>query len=151
MKKYLSLLVLILISVAPKHLDAQTQAFKIIVHASLPVEKMTKTQVSNLLLKKKSKWDQNGADAAPADLDGGSAVRAAMSQEIHGRSVASIKNFWQRQIFSGRDVPPPELADDTAMINFVRGKSGGIGYVSSGFKTEELKDKGVKVILVEGE
>jgi ABC-type phosphate transport system substrate-binding protein len=151
MKKYLTLLVLILISVSPRYVDAQTQAFKIIVNAGLPVEKLTKTQISNLLLKKKSKWDQNGVDAAPFDLDGGSEVRAAMSQEIHGRSVASIKNFWQRQIFSGRDVPPPEMPNDTKMIERVRGESGGIGYISGSFKAEDLKTMGVKVVSIEGE
>lgn len=116
--------------------------FRIVVNSANPTRELTKTQVSNFLLKKKGKWD-HGVDVAPADLDSKSAVRAAMSDDIHGRSVAAIKNFWQRQIFSGRDVPPVELADDNRMLDHVRGNPGAIGYVSGSAKVD-----GVKVISV---
>jgi hypothetical protein len=119
--------------------------YRIVVNSANPTRELTKTQVSNFLLKKKGKWD-HGVDAVPADLDSQSAVRAAMSEEIHGRSVAAIKNFWQRQIFSGRDVPPVELADDNRMLDHVRGNPGAIGYVSASAKVD-----GVKVVTVRGE
>jgi ABC-type phosphate transport system substrate-binding protein len=57
-------------------------------------------------------------------------VRAAFSENVHGRSVASIKNYWQRQIFSGRNVPPPEFSDDSAMVAHVQSDPGAVGYVS---------------------
>lgn len=148
MKKFSLLLVALLLLVAPGLPQSEAQdggSYRIVVNSANPTREMTKTQVSNFLLKKKAKWD-HGVDATPADLDSQSAVRAAMSDEIHGRSVASIKNFWQRQIFSGRDVPPPELADDNRMIDFVRNNAGAIGYVSAAAKVD-----GVKVVAVRGD
>lgn len=146
-KLWLFLLALTLLG-APGLPPAEAQdgaGYRIVVNSANPTRELTKTQVSNFLLKKKSKWD-HGVDAMPADLDSSSPVRAAMSEEIHGRSVAAIKNFWQRQIFSGRDVPPQELADDARMVDFVRGNPGAIGYVSPGAKVD-----GVKVIAVRGD
>lgn len=116
--------------------------YRVVVNSANPARDLTKTQVSNFLLKKKGKWD-HGVDAMPADLDSQSAVRAAMSDDIHGRSVSAIKNFWQRQIFSGRDVPPPELPDDNKMLDHVRSHPGAIGYVSPSAKVD-----GVKVLIV---
>ncbi len=148
MKKFCLFLAALALFVAPGLPQPEAQdgaGFRIIVNSANPVRELTKTQVSNFLLKKKAKWD-HGVDAVPADLDAQSGVRAAMSEEIHGRSVASIKNFWQRQIFSGRDVPPNELADDNRMLDHVRSHPGAIGYVSSSAKVD-----GVKVISVRGD
>ncbi len=145
MKKFALFLVVIALLGAPgiPRSEAQDNAkYRIVVNTANPNRELTKTQVSNFLLKKKSKWD-HGVDVMPADLDSQSSVRAAMSDEIHGRSVSAIKNFWQRQIFSGRDVPPPELSDDSRMLDFVRGNPGAIGYVSPSAKVE-----GVKVVSV---
>lgn len=148
MKKFWLFLVAFTLLGAPGLPPAAAQdgaGYRIVVNAANPTRELTKTQVSNFLLKKKSKWD-HGVDAVPADLDSSSPVRAAMSEEIHNRSVSSIKNFWQRQIFSGRDVPPPELADDARMIDHVRSNPGAIGYVSAAAKVD-----GVKVITVRGD
>lgn len=145
MKKFALFLVVIALVGAhgmPRSEAQDNGKYRIVVNAANPSRELTKTQISNFLLKKKSKWD-HGVDVMPADLDSQSAVRAAMSDEIHGRSVSAIKNFWQRQIFSGRDVPPPELADDARMIDFVRSNPGAIGYVSPAAKVD-----GVKVVAV---
>lgn len=116
--------------------------YRVVVHESNPLDEISKDLLSSYLLKKKSRWD-HGATVAPADLDSQSPVRAAFSEEVHGRSVASIKNYWQRQIFSGRNVPPPEVSDDSEMIAFVRDSPGGLGYVSGGASV-----RGVKILRV---
>ncbi len=116
--------------------------FKVVVHPSNPFGSLSRSQISNFLLKKKSRW-KNGWQVDPVDLDSRSSVRAEMSQFIHERSVASIKNYWQRQIFSGHNTPPPELDTDQAVVDFVKSNRGGIGYVSVDFATS-----GVKVITI---
>ena len=105
--------------------------FKVIVHRDNPVTSLSKDDFSNMLLKKKTRWD-NGVSVSPVDLDSKSPIRADMSKEAHGRSVSSIKNFWQRQIFSGREVPPPEMSSDGDVVRFVASDPGAIGYVSVG-------------------
>ncbi|MCP3964663.1 MAG: phosphate ABC transporter substrate-binding protein [bacterium] len=107
----------------------EKQSYVVIVNAENPATSLSKKRVSRLLLKEISRWDAHAAE--PVDLDSKSKVREAFSKEIHGRSVSSIKNYWQRQIFSGKAVPPPEVATDAAVISFVKARPGGIGYVSA--------------------
>lgn len=118
---------------------SQSQAgFKVVVHPDNPFVSLTRSQISNYLLKKKSRW-KNGWQVDPVDLGSRSSVRAEMSQLIHERSVASIKNYWQRQIFSGNNTPPPELETDQEVVDFVKNNRGSIGYVSEDFDTDDVK------------
>ena len=122
---------------------AQEQTgFKVIVHQDSPVTSLAKKQVSKYLLKKTSKWD-DGARVLPVDLGGKGAVREAFSKAIHGRSVASIQRYWQRQIFTGAGVPPPELGSDREVVAFVSKNAGAIGYVAAAAAAT-----GVKVVDV---
>lgn len=107
------------------------EGYRVIVNSANPAAQLGKEEVSRLLLKKQTSWS-DGTTAEPVDLDGESAIRESLSRDIHGRSVSSIKNYWQRQIFSGRAVPPPEMASESAVIAFVGSRAGGIGYVSAG-------------------
>ena len=144
MKKFLLLLLVLAVSLVGRwQAEAlQTDNFKLIVHADNPNSSIDKDQASSYLLKKKSRWENwdSGAKVDPVDLNGNSPTRAAMSEAIHGRSVASIKNYWQRQIFSGRSTPPPELSNDQAVVDFVKSKPGAIGYVSSSARLDGVKE-----------
>ena len=145
MKNVFSILAaLTLLSLVYSPVAAQKDtAFVVIAHPEVPTDSVSKKRVSQMLLKQVSRWD-GGLSAQPVDLDSKSAVRNAFSRQVHGRSVASIKNFWLRQIFSGSGEPPPEVADDNAVISFVQSHPGGIGYVSSSAKLS-----GVKVLDVD--
>lgn len=120
--------------------SAQSSGFKVIVNSGNSTASLSTKDVSNLLLKKKTKWDASDLAVEPIDLDGGSAVREAFSEAVHGRSASSIKNYWQRQIFSGREVPPAEVRSDAEVIAFVRGRPGAIGYVSSDARLDGVKE-----------
>ena len=67
----------------------------------------------------------------------------AFSQEILGRSLDMVESHWQAQVFSGRGTPPTGVANDQAVLDFVRRTPGAVGYVSRGASTS-----GVKVITV---
>lgn len=108
--------------------------FRIIVHADTPETTLSRAEVSDLLLKKQTKW-QSGSAVKPVDLASGSAVRETFSLAVHGRSVDRVKNYWQRRIFSGREVPPPELDSSQAVAEFVRRTPGSIGYVGDDVDT----------------
>ncbi|MEM7586388.1 MAG: hypothetical protein AAF560_23555 [Acidobacteriota bacterium] len=129
----------------PPLVAQEAENFVVIVHPDNPAETVTRKRVSQLLLKEVSRW--NGSlSAQPVDLDSSSPVRDAFSRAIHGRSVSSIKNYWQRKIFSGSAVPPPEVSSDEDAINFVRSNTGAIGYVSTrasldGVKVLEIASK----------
>jgi ABC-type phosphate transport system substrate-binding protein len=123
---------------------AQGEAMRIVVHESNAATSITKAQLSRLFLKKVTTWD-NGTPVVPVDQPDTAAVRESFSTLVHGRSVAEVKAYWQRMIFSGRSLPPAIKGSDREVIEFVRTNPGGIGYVStgagaSGVKVLDLKD-----------
>ncbi|MDA8019406.1 MAG: hypothetical protein MPN21_18345 [Thermoanaerobaculia bacterium] len=129
MKRTVLLAAILTLLIAGWSIKAQVaNDFVVIVHADNPITEISKSELSGYLLKKKTKWD-NGVSVEPADLESSSDVRAALSEAVHGRTVASIKNYWQRQIFSGRGVPPKEVKSDSEMVTHVSGDAGAIGYV----------------------
>ena len=136
------LIVLILFMTAG--LLAQQVTYKIVANKENPVSSLTQKEVSNLFLKKVTKWS-NGENVQPLDLVETSPVRAKFSRDIHGRKVSSIKAYWQKQIFSGRKIPPPEKKTDTQVLSFVRNNVGAIGYISA---TNSGIPTNVKVIKV---
>jgi len=105
------------------------QSFLIIVNEANPVDAIQKSEISKILLKKTTKWD-NGETILPIDLEKKSKARSAFTKDVHGRSVSSIKDYWKRQVISGDGVPPPEVATDTDVLKFVMNNPGAIGYVS---------------------
>lgn len=125
--------------------SAQSSSFKVIVHPDNPTTSLSVKDVSRYLLKKVTRWDEGAFTEAvyPIDLDSKSPTREAFSKEVHGRSAASIESFWNRQIFSGENVPPPEVASDAEVVAHVRSTRGGIGYVSS-----DANVSGVKVVAL---
>ena len=46
------------------------------------------------------------------------------------RSVEAVKTYWQQAVFSGRDIPPPELDSDDDVVRYVLRNPGGVGYVT---------------------
>lgn len=85
--------------------------------------------LARAFLKKVTSWP-NGDGIRPVDQAHGSPIRRRFSEEVIGRSVLAVRNYWQQLIFSGRAVPPPELDSDEAVVRFVLRTPGAIGYVS---------------------
>ena len=117
--------------------------FKVIVNAATSADSITKNDVSKMFLKKTRSWP-SGQAIIPVDQAPDSPVRESFSQEIHGRKVSSIKSYWQRQIFSGKAVPPVEYKSEVNVITFVAGNPGAIGYVAGSTQL----DSRVKVLEI---
>ncbi len=114
-------------------------AFKVVVNAGNPLESATRSQVSDLFLKKTKTW-ANGVEVEPIDLYPTSEVRAAFSEAVHRRSVAAVKSYWQRQIFSGEAVPPTEIENERQVLAWVAEIPGAVGYVAASTPlTERVK------------
>lgn len=125
-------------------LPAQDAGFVVVINAENPVTSAEAKTVGKMFLKKIKRWPDSDVAVVPVDQGEKSEVRDAFTREVHGKRVSAIKIFWQRMIFSGRDVPPDELGSDTAVLAFVVATPGGIGYVSAG---ADLGD-GVKVLTL---
>jgi hypothetical protein len=67
-------------------------------------------------------------------------VRKRFSEAVLKRSVGAVRSYWQQRIFSGRDVPPPEVDSDEAVMAYVARYPGAIGYVSGTTKLVGVKE-----------
>ena len=119
--------------------------FNIIVHASNPVTQLSIEDVSNMFLKKVKQWKESGEGVLPVDLVEDSPIREHFSESIHGRKIASIKAYWQKQIFSGRGVPPEEKKSEDEVLKYVSGNPGAIGYVAASTPIDAYNVKVLKI------
>jgi ABC-type phosphate transport system substrate-binding protein len=124
----------------------ESSGFKVIVHASNPVKQLSKQELSQLFLKKVKQWKDHNETVLPVDLVDDSPVRQKFSEAIHGREVASIKAYWQKQIFSGRGVPPEEKKSDEEVLKYVSENPGAVGYIAEATKIDAYNN--VKVLAI---
>jgi ABC-type phosphate transport system substrate-binding protein len=111
-------------------MPARAQEYKVVVNASASVAELPAATVSKLFLKQERKLP-SGAPAVPVDLVKTAAARAAFTRVIHGRAVGAVEQYWQQQLFSGRDTPPESKPSDDDVLAFVKATPGAIGYVSA--------------------
>jgi ABC-type phosphate transport system substrate-binding protein len=117
---------------------AESPAFRVIVHPANPAAKLDKQFVADAFLKKRTRWGDDRA-IQPVDLGQKTSARGAFSHDILGRDVVSVRRYWAQRVFSGRGVPPPELANDSEVIKFVATHGGAIGYVAAGAALADVK------------
>lgn len=115
--------------------------YKVVVNPSVPLNSISREELSRIFLKKVSKF-HDGHSASPVDLPTNSAVRDSFSRDVHGKPTSAIEAYWQQQVFSGREVPPPEK-NEGAALDYVRSNSNGVAYVSASADTDGLRVIGV--------
>ena len=108
----------------------QDVSYRVVVHVTNPVARLTREQASQIFLRKLALWD-NRRPVLPVDLPPQSAVRRAFTKQVHRRTIASVQTYWQQQTFAGRGVAPPERASDADVLNYIRQFPNGIGYVNA--------------------
>jgi ABC-type phosphate transport system substrate-binding protein len=123
-------------------LSAAEQGFVVIVRRDEQGPVLDRAFVAEAFLKKRTRWP-NGEVIRPVDQRRDSNVRHQFSQNVLKRSVEAVRNYWQQRIFSGRDVPPPEVDSDAAVIHYVRENPGAIGYV-----TTAVDGDGIRVVTL---
>lgn len=132
-----------LLTLAAAARPASAAGFKVVVNDSNPASSLGKADLGRLFLKKDTRWE-SGATVEPVDLLADSAARRQFSRDVHAKEVAAVKSYWQRQIFSGRGTPPPELSTDAEVIAFVKSRPWAVGYVDA----DAAVGQGVKVVKV---
>lgn len=118
----------------------EADGFVVVIHRSNPITELKAKDVSRIFTQKlkrwpKDAWPEDGKTApepVPFDQVEKSPVREAFTRAVHDKSVAAIKSYWQRIIFSGDGVPPLEVPDDAQMLAKVRADPNAIGYVAAG-------------------
>jgi ABC-type phosphate transport system substrate-binding protein len=124
---------------------ARSATFVVVVNAANPLEEIDREALSNLFLKRAIKWP-SGNLAEPFDLGLRDPSREAFSRQVLHKSVPAVRSYWQQQIFSGRDVPPPEKGSDDDVLAVVKAAPHAVGYVSASASLPA----GVKVLVIKG-
>lgn len=119
------------------------EPFVVIVNAANPKSTMGVEELSDAFLKKMQRWPQ-GDEVMPVDLTEESKIRESFSRLALQKSTAAVKAYWQKMIFSGREVPPPEKASGAEVVVYVRSNRGAIGYVAA----DTPLGSGVKVVRI---
>lgn len=117
--------------------------FRVIVHPSNPLRAAERELVADAFLKKVTRWP-GGESIRAVDLRPDDQVRRRFSESVLKRGVGAVRSYWQQRIFSGRDVPPPELDSEASVVSFVAKFPGAIGYVSGSAKLSGVAELGIK-------
>jgi ABC-type phosphate transport system substrate-binding protein len=115
-----------------------TPDFRVIVHPDNPSTTLTRDFLIDAFLKRTTRWN-DGEMIRPVDQRPDSLARRRFSDSVLQRSVAAVKSYWQQRIFSGRELPPPELDSDEAVVAYVMKHRGAVGYVSGSAKLDRAK------------
>jgi ABC-type phosphate transport system substrate-binding protein len=137
------LVLLIAHPVGPVHAEPHAASFRVIVNPGNPTSSADRQFLLDAFLKRVTRWE-NGDAIHTVDLNADSPVRRKFSAEVLGRSVTAVQSYWQQAIFSGRDVPPPELDSDEAVVQYVLRYPGALGYVSDAADVRAVKILGVR-------
>jgi ABC-type phosphate transport system substrate-binding protein len=111
--------------------DTRRLEYVLILNPATAFARLDRKFVAEIFLRRTTRWPDD-TPVRPVDLGPDAPARVRFSQEILSRSVLSVRSYWQQQIFSGQGLPPPELADDTAVVSYVLSHPGAIGYVAAG-------------------
>jgi hypothetical protein len=124
-------LAVVAIAIASDRAVAQpAPAYVVIAHPQVRVARVSREFLADVFLKRKTRWPGDKL-IRPVDLDARSSVRKRFSDDVLRRTTAAVRNYWRQIVFSGRGVPPPELDDDRAVVDYVLRHEGAVGYVSS--------------------
>ena len=94
--------------------------------------------VKRIFLGKEKKFP-SGTVVTPINQSADSSVRGSFDDGILGRSSAQVSAYWSKLVFTGKGVPPKEVANDAAVIAAVAADPSAIGYVDSASVTGDVK------------
>lgn len=100
----------------------------VVVAAGSPVKSLSRSEVQALYLGKTTKLP-GGGTAKLFDLPESKPAREHFYQAVAGKSASQVKSVWSRLVFSGRALPPRELAGDAAVVKAVAADPAALGYV----------------------
>lgn len=135
----LAVLAALAVAAAPSPSLAQAaDDFRVVVNPANPVSSVSAEQLSRFFLRRANSWD-DGQQVQPVDQPARAPVRDTFSEAVLGRAARAIVAHWQQQIFSGRGVPPTELAGDAEVVEYVQRHPGAVGYVSGQADVTDVK------------
>lgn len=116
--------------------------FQILVNPANRIDSIDRAFLSDVYLKKVATW-HNDWTVRPVQLSRRFGVRDQFNKDVIKKSPAQLRSYWNRQIFAGKGVPPPELESEDDVIRYVLANKGAIGYVTAG-----VDPRGARVVRI---
>lgn len=108
--------------------EPSTDDYRVIVNPANPVRELSRAFVRDAFLKRNTTW-AGGGTIRPVDLGKRFPARQRFTREVLNKSPAQMRAYWSQLIFSGKAVPPPEMATPAAVIAFVLRNREAVGYL----------------------
>jgi len=86
--------------------------------------------LERIYLGKRTRWDDDRT-IVPVMLKAGPTHEEFVETYLE-RSVHRFVTYWRQLVFTGKGVPPKSFGDEQALVAYVAGTAGAIGYVSEG-------------------
>jgi len=101
---------------------APVRADELVVIVNSAAAGVNKEQVSDVYLGR-----SNGL--TPIDQAATSPIYAEFYKKATGRDIAQVRAIWSKIIFTGRGLPPKQMADSTAVKKAVAANPKAVGYI----------------------
>ncbi len=118
------------------------ERYLVVAHPNVAVSSLPRAELSRLFLKRQTSW-ADGTPVIPVDLPLGTPLRKAFDEAVHERPSSAVEAYWQKEVFSGRSLPPLTRSSPDDVLAFVRTHPGAIGYVP-----ENTPLEGVKILKI---
>lgn len=115
--------------------------YYIVVGERSPVVTLTQDDVLQLFMGRTRAFP-DGSSAVACDI-GNDALRAGFYRSLSGMSLPQVTSYWARLMFSGHNLPPLRLQDESAMVERVENDPTAIGWLP-----EAPRRKGLRTVLV---
>ncbi len=135
-------ILLCLLAMLPLTTPAEAQEVKLIAHPDVQTDSLSASDVKDIFLGKKSRWDNGGKITFFISKE--PAIHSAFLKSYIGQSAVQFTRNWRRCVFGGRGKAPKSSSNNREMVNLVAQTSGAIGYVSEGTITDKVKTLSLK-------
>ena len=119
----------------------------IIVNKDNPVATLTAGEAKLYWLRKiKKRWPEINKNIRPADYKTKNAAQETFYSTILKMSGSDVETYFTQKQYESAEKPQDKLASASAMVDFVAGEPGAIGYVDLASLSADDKSK-VKVVF----
>ena len=109
----------------------------LIVNASVEETVLGQDEVQLIFLGKKKKWT-NGGKIHVVTLKQGPLHEAFLKTYVK-KTPAKFSSYWKIATVTGTGMPPKSFGSEEALMTYVAGKEGAVGYVSSNTPVEGVQ------------
>ena len=133
--------VMILYAIVGMALTIPSKAFAgevvVIANPNIPADSLSSNDVKNIFLAKKTQWD-DGQKINFVTLKSGQTHDDFLKKYL-GKSTSQFQRYFRTLVFTGKGSAPKSFDSGEAVVGFVTGTDGAIGYVSSATTTGYAK------------